>query len=184
MSFLAPLFLVGAVAVAAPIIFHLIRRTVKERVRFSTLMFLKESPPRLTKRSHLENLLLLLMRCAVICLLAVSFARPYFQRAVVEPPKTNSGRRFVVLLDTSASLRRTGLFDAAKAAAIAAVRRADANDSLAVIEFDAFPRTLLSFEQWQNTDPSQRIATAVSRLQATAASWQSTHLGKDARGTH
>jgi hypothetical protein len=178
MSFLAPLFLIGAVAVAAPIIFHLIRRTVKERVRFSTLMFLKESPPRLTKRSHLENILLLLMRCAVICLLAVSFARPYFQRAVTEPPKPNSGRRFVVLLDTSASLRRTGLFDSAKAAAIAAVRRADANDSLAVIEFDAFPRTLLSFEQWQNTNPSQRIATAVSRLEATSASWQSTHLGK------
>src|SRR3954464_5628935 len=120
MSFLAPLFLVGLVAVAAPIIFHLIRRTVKERVRFSTLMFLKESPPRLTKRSHLENILLLLMRCAVICLLAVSFARPYFQRAVTAPPKPNSGRRFVVLLDTSASLRRTGLFDSAKAAAIAA----------------------------------------------------------------
>src|ERR1044071_2994979 len=93
MSFLAPLFLVGAVAIAAPIIFHLIRRTVKERVRFSTLMFLKESPPRLTKRSHLENILLLLMRCAVICLLAISFARPYFQRAAVEPPKLNSGNR-------------------------------------------------------------------------------------------
>ena len=78
---------------------------MKERVRFSTLMFLKESPPRLTKRSHLENILLLLMRCAVICLLAISFARPYIQRASVEPPKPNSGRRFVILLDTSASLR-------------------------------------------------------------------------------
>ncbi len=178
MSFLAPLFLVGAIAVAAPIIFHLIRRTVKERVRFSTLMFLKEGPPRLTKRSHLENILLLLMRCAVICLLAVSFARPYFQRAAVEPPKPNSGRRVVVLLDTSASLRRTGLFDAAKAAAIAAVRRADANDSLAVIAFDAIPRTLLSFEQWQNTNPAQRIETAVTRIEGTSVSWQSTHLGK------
>src|SRR3954469_2825453 len=104
MSFLAPLFLVGAVAIAGPIIFHLIRRTVRDRVRFSTLMFLKPSPPRLTKRSHLENLLLLLLRCAVICLLAVTFARPYFQRTANEPPKAASGRRIVVLLDTSASL--------------------------------------------------------------------------------
>lgn len=178
MSFLAPLFLVGALAVAAPIIFHLIRRTVKERVRFSTLMFLKESPPRLTKRSHLENILLLLLRCAVICLLALSFARPYFQHAVTEPPKSNSGRRYVILLDTSASLRRAGLFDAAKAAAIAAVRRTDDNDSVAVIAFDSFPRTLISFEQWQNITPGQRVATVVSRIEATTVTWQSTHLGK------
>jgi hypothetical protein len=178
MSFLAPLFLVGAVAIAGPIIFHLIRRTVKERVRFSTLMFLKESPPRLTKRSHLENLILLLMRCAVVCLLAVSFARPYFQRAANEPPKAASGRRIVVLLDTSASLRRAGLFDAAKRAAIAAVRNADANDSLAVMTFDSGPRTIFSFEQWQSTSLGERAATAISRIDATLPTWQSTHLGK------
>src|SRR4051812_36630316 len=175
MSFLAPLFLIGAVAVAAPIIFHLIRRTVKERVRFSTLMFLKESPPRLTKRSHLENIILLLMRCAIICLLAVSFARPYFQRAATEPPRPASGRRIVVLLDTSASMRRAGLFDAAKRTGVAAIRRADANDSLAVMAFDSAPRTLLSFEQWQGTTSSERVGTAVNRIEAATPTWQATH---------
>ena len=178
MSFLAPLFLVGAAAIAAPIIFHLIRRTVKDRVRFSTLMFLKESPPKLTKRSHLENLLLLLMRCAVICLLAVSFARPYLQRAVTEPPKGAVGERIVILLDTSASMRRTGVFEAAKRAAITAVRGADANDSIAVMAFDSAPRTLLSFEQWQNASGSERAATAVNRIESATATWQATHLGK------
>lgn len=178
MSFLAPLFLVGAVAIAAPILFHLIRRTVKDRVRFSTLMFLKESPPRLTKRSRLENIILLILRCAVICLLAATFARPYFQRAANEPPKPASGRRYVILLDTSASMRRSGLFDAAKRNAMAAIRRADANDSLAVIAFDSAPRTLLSFEQWQATSPSDRVATAISRIDSAAPTWQATHLGK------
>jgi hypothetical protein len=178
MSFLAPLFLVGAAAIAAPIIFHLIRRTVKDRVRFSTLMFLKESPPRLTKRSHLENILLLLLRCAVICLLAFSFARPYFQRASAEPPKPATGRRYVILLDSSASMRRSGLFDVAKRSAIAAIRRADANDSLAVIAFDSAPRTLLSFEQWQAASASDRIASAINRVESATPTWQSTHLGK------
>lgn len=178
MSFLAPLFLIGAAAIAAPIILHLIRRTVKDRVRFSTLMFLKESPPRLTKRSHLENILLLLMRCAIICLLAFSFARPYFQRAAAEPPKSATGRRYVVLLDTSASMRRASLFDAAKRAAIEAVRRADANDSLAIIGFDSAPRTLLSFEQWQSTGASERVASAINRIESATATWQGTHLGK------
>jgi hypothetical protein len=178
MSFLAPLFLVGALAIAGPILFHLIRRTVKDRVRFSTLMFLKESPPRLTKRSHLENIVLLILRCAVICLLAASFARPYFQRAASEPPKPASGRRYVILLDTSASMRRSGLFDTAKRTAIAAIRRADANDSLAVISFDSAPRTLLSFEQWQAAPANERTATAISRIDSAAPTWQATHLGK------
>ncbi len=178
MSFLAPLFLVGALAIAAPILFHLIRRTVKERVRFSTLMFLKESPPRLTRRSHLENWLLLLLRCAIICLLAASFARPYFRRASTEPPIAPSGRRVVVLVDTSASMRRTGLWDAAKRAAAAAIQRAEPNDSLALLAFDSAPRTLFSFEDWKTAGPSQRAATAASRLDAAAPTWAATHLGK------
>ena len=78
MSFLAPLFLLGALAVVGPILFHLIRRTTREVTPFSSLMFLRESPPRVTRRSRLENLWLLLLRCLVIGLLALGFARPFF----------------------------------------------------------------------------------------------------------
>ena len=54
MSFLTPLFLLGALAIAAPVIFHLIRRTTRDRTRFSSLMFLLPTPPRLTKRSRTQ----------------------------------------------------------------------------------------------------------------------------------
>lgn len=178
MSFLAPWFLAGAALVAAPIIFHLIRRTVKERVQFSTLMFLKESPPRLTKRSHLENWLLLVIRCVVICLLAASFARPYFQQAATAPPRGAAGRRIVVLLDTSASMRRSGAFEAARRAAGTAVREAEQNDSVAVVAFDTVPRTILTFEQWKQSGAGERVATALARIDAAAATWNSTHLGR------
>ena len=63
MTFLAPLFLLGALAIIGPVLFHLIRRTTREVTPFSTLMFLTPSPPRITKRSRLENLWLLLLRC-------------------------------------------------------------------------------------------------------------------------
>ena len=66
MSFLAPLFVLGTLAIAAPILFHLIRRTSKEKTLFSSLMFLKPSPPRLTRRSRFEHLLLLALRCLVL----------------------------------------------------------------------------------------------------------------------
>ena len=63
MAFLAPLFLLGALAIGAPILFHLIRRHTKDVVPFSSLMFLRPSPPRVHRRSRLENLWLLLLRC-------------------------------------------------------------------------------------------------------------------------
>ncbi len=55
MSFLTPLYALGALAIAAPIVFHLIRRTPSGEVPFSSLMFLKPSPPRLSKRSRLDQ---------------------------------------------------------------------------------------------------------------------------------
>src|SRR5947207_6018864 len=108
MSLLAPLFLFGALAVAAPIIFHLIRASTREKTPFSSLMFLLPSPPRLTRRSRLEHLLLLLLRCLVLCLLALGFARPFVKKAV-PPEKPSAAHRILLLVDTSPSIRRANL---------------------------------------------------------------------------
>lgn len=178
MSFLAPLFLIGAAAIALPIVFHLIRRTVKDRVPFSALLFLKPSPPRLTKRSHLENLLLLALRCLVICLLAAGFARPYLRQTAAEPPKAAPGQRVVLVLDTSASMRRQGLWEAALKVVRDHVRRAGGSDSLALITFDLAPKTLLSFEDWQRAPSDSRSALIEERLSLAAPTWNSTHIGK------
>jgi hypothetical protein len=51
MSLLTPLYILGILAVAAPIVFHLIRRSPRGEVPFSSLMFLSPTPPRLTRRS-------------------------------------------------------------------------------------------------------------------------------------
>src|SRR5256886_14142582 len=102
MSFLAPLFLLGALAVALPVIFHLIRRTTRERTPFSSLMFLQPSPPRLTRRSRLEHILLLLLRCVILCLLALGFARPFIKKATNADAASAGARRKVILVDSSA----------------------------------------------------------------------------------
>src|SRR3954452_16652790 len=99
MSFLAPLFLVGTLAIAAPVIFHLIRRTTREKTSFSSLIFLTPSPPRLTRRSRLEHLLLLALRCFVLCLLAMGFSRPFFKKPLASASSSGSGRRVVILVD-------------------------------------------------------------------------------------
>ena len=91
MSFLAPLFLFGALAVALPIVVHLIRRTSKEKMTFSSLMFLQPAPPRVTRRNRLENIFLLLLRCLVLGLLSLGFARPFFQKPMVPDPQSGAG---------------------------------------------------------------------------------------------
>src|SRR5215467_7950995 len=126
MSFLAPLFVLGSLAVALPIIFHLIRRTTKERTNFSSLMFLQPTPPRLTRRSRLEHLLLLALRCLALALLAFGFARPLIKRAVADNSPSNPAKKIAVLVDASASMRRANLW-------------ADAQDKIATVLRSAAP---------------------------------------------
>ena len=79
MSVLAPLYLLGALGISLPILFHLIRRRPKGEIEFSSLMFLDPTPPRLTRRSRLENWPLLLMRALALLLMAIAFARPFLR---------------------------------------------------------------------------------------------------------
>ena len=178
MNFLAPLFLLGALAIAGPVIFHLIRRTTREVTPFSSLMFLKATPPRVTRRSRIENLWLLLLRCLVIALLALGFARPFLQRHnATAQPGANAGKRTVILVDTSASMRREDLAAQARAKAEAIVRDAKPEDEVALLTFDRAPHMLLTFEQWRKAAASERTAEAIQKIGTIAPGWSGTHLG-------
>jgi len=109
MQFLSPLYLLGAFAVAAPILIHLIRRRKETVVAWAAHRFLVAATRKLQKRRRVEDLLLLLLRCLLFLLLALLFARPFFpapDEAVVE-----EGGRLVLLVDASASM---GLGDGVK----------------------------------------------------------------------
>lgn len=177
MSFLAPLFLFGALAVAAPIIFHLIRRTSREKMPFSSLMFLEQTPPRMTRQSRLENIFLLILRCLVLLLLALGFARPFFQKPLAADPTAGEGRRIVILLDASASMKQETLWNEARRKTEQAVRNTSPADTVAVLLFDRAARPLVSAEQWTSTPLGDRVALVTSRLAAVQPGWASTHLG-------
>ena len=110
MSFLAPLYALGLLAVGLPVVFHLIRRTPRGRTVFSSLMFLTPSPPRITRRSRLEHLLLLLLRAAAVILLALAFARPFFRETAQLGLLNSQTRKIAILIDTSASMRRAEIW--------------------------------------------------------------------------
>lgn len=177
MNFLTPLFLIGGLAIAAPILYHLIRRTTRERTKFSSLMFLLPSPPRLSKRHRLEHWLLLLLRCLALALLVLGFARPFLKQAPIVDPSAAEPKRIVVLVDRSASMRRAGAWDAAKARAEEVLRRAGPVDQVALYAFDRQAQALMTFEDWNRAAPGERVAFATTRLAALAPSWIGTHLG-------
>ncbi|MEY2407491.1 MAG: hypothetical protein QOF48_161 [Verrucomicrobiota bacterium] len=177
MSFLAPFFLLGALAVGLPVLFHLIRRTSRDKVPFSSLMFLQPSPPRMTRKSRLEHLLLLLLRCLVVGLLALGFARPFFQRPIAADTGAGAGARIVILVDASASMKRDNLWNDAKARVDRALRQTSPADSVTLAIFDRTVVTLLNFEQWSALPAPQRASEASRRLDQTPAGWGGTHLG-------
>jgi hypothetical protein len=177
MSFLAPAFLFGALAVALPVVFHLIRRTSREKMTFSSLMFLQPTLPRLTRRNRLENIFLLFLRCLVLCLLALGFARPFFQKPMVLDPQTAAGQKIILLVDTSASMRRQNLWSLALAKAEEVLRNTSPADQVAVFTFDQQAHLLAGFDQWSAMNAGERAALTAKQLAGLKPGWASTHLG-------
>jgi hypothetical protein len=177
MNFLYPLFLAGIAAVGLPIVLHMIRRHTRKRVTFSSLMFLRTTVPRFKNRSRLENLPLLILRCIVLCLFAFGFARPFFPRQTADNP-VRLGRRIVVLVDTSASMRRAGMWSQAIREAQSVLKGVNQADRVCVMSFDQNTQTLIGFEQWGALGPAQRVSTATEHISKLSPGWALTNLGQ------
>src|SRR6516165_4207136 len=119
-TFLSPLFLVGVLAAAIPLLIHLSRSRRTKKMRFSTTRFFTDQFLRSYRMSRLKELLLLVCRMALCGLLATALARP-----LLMPKGTaflRGGSRSVVLvIDNSASMAYTEngvtLFERARSAA-------------------------------------------------------------------
>jgi len=120
MPFLTPLYLLGTIAAGIPIILHMVHRRRAQRVLFPTIRFLKMSNERTSRRQRIQDLLLLLLRIALLVLLAFALAQPFFARG-------SGGRdlKAVILLDNSYSMgtthERTARFATAKTLADAVI---------------------------------------------------------------
>ncbi|HJS08034.1 MAG TPA: BatA domain-containing protein [Pirellulales bacterium] len=177
MSFLAPLYIAGILAVSLPIVFHLIRRTPQGRQVFSSLMFLSPSPPRLTRRSRLDNLLLLILRGLALALLAFAFARPLFYRQSDMNISEAEGRRIAILVDTSASMRRGDLWTQSVRKVHQVLDGLSPTDEVSLFAFDQRVRPLVSFDEWNEQPHSQRAALVRARTSTLSPTWAETNLG-------
>jgi hypothetical protein len=120
LTFLSPLFLIGLLSAAIPLLIHLSRSRRTKKMRFSTTRFFTDQFLRSYRMSRLKELLLLACRMALCGLLATALARP-----LLMPKGTaflRGGSRSVVLvIDNSASMAYTengvALFERARSAA-------------------------------------------------------------------
>jgi len=76
MTFGVPLFLIAALAGIIPVVLHMVNRQKAKKLSFSTLRFLRISVQKTRRRKRVHDLLLMLLRMAVLLLIAVGLAKP------------------------------------------------------------------------------------------------------------
>jgi len=105
----AGLLWTGLGLVSVPVIIHLLFRRRHRVLRWAAMEFLLAALKKQKRRVQMENLILLLLRCAIIALLALALARPEVTSTALAP-LGGSARGVVLVLDTSTSTaaRTTG----------------------------------------------------------------------------
>jgi hypothetical protein len=142
MSFLAPLFLAGFVALAVPLLLHLTHRERKEPVRFPSLLFVRRVPFRTTERRRIRDWLLFLLRAAAVALIVLAFARPLLQGPVPGGTAVGAARDVVLLLDRSGSMAYGDHWPRAVRAAQDVVTRLGPDDRATLVAFAGSPEVL------------------------------------------
>jgi hypothetical protein len=93
----------GLGLVAVPILIHFFFRRRHRVVRWAAMDLLLAALRKQRRRIEVENLILLLLRCAAIALFGLALARPA-ARAQILPEMFGGGRGVVLVVDTSASM--------------------------------------------------------------------------------
>ena len=163
MSFLNPFFLFGTLALAVPILIHLVRRDKSQRVQFSSLMFLLRIPRKTIRQHRLRNLLLMAMRLLLLALLVAAFARPYLEESIASVLPDSRSRGIVMLLDTSYSMTYGTNFDRMKSDADDRIDGMEPGDRMSIIAFNE-KATVLTMP----TDDPNDLKPIVSDLEATS----------------
>lgn len=158
MSFINSIFLFATAAAALPVVIHLVRRMKARTVPFSSLMFLKATPKELLRKRRLRDKLLMALRCALIALLALVFARPFIPAEKIPLIPQRESESVVVLVDRSFSMRYDDAFERAVQLANERIARAEAGDEFAVVAFDEEVQLLAGLE----ADPAARRASMES----------------------
>jgi len=88
MSFLSPMVLAGLAAIGVPILIHLLNRFRVRTTDWGAMKLLAEIVVKTQKRVRMDDLILLLLRCLVVALAVLAFARPVLTELSVRPQRS------------------------------------------------------------------------------------------------
>lgn len=108
LQLLNPWMLLGAVALSAPILIHLLTRHTPQTVHFPTLRFLRRALARQSRLMRMRHLLLLLLRLFLLALLVAAFAKPVLKLPFQKLMVTRGRSATLLALDVSLSMGYTG----------------------------------------------------------------------------
>lgn len=132
MSFLNPFFLLGLLAVAVPVVIHLINLRRPQKIQFSTLSFLNELKKSTLRRIRIKQYLLMALRVLAVLFLALALARPFLPPTLTGSSGSDTPKAIGILIDNSASMSRVGtkgpLIDQAKNVANIIIEGARSDD--------------------------------------------------------
>lgn len=180
MGFLNPIYLVGILAAAVPLIIHLWSRRQAKTVDFSSLMFLLAAHRQSVRRIQLKHLLILLLRIAIITLIAIALARPLLKSPfLLADARANASN--VIILDNSYSMGYQGIqgerFEMARTIAREIVDSLPRGDSASLILMSDAPDPILR----QLTKDLEQVKIAIGEARV---SFRSTYVPSSLEMAH
>lgn len=101
--FMNPWMLLGGLAVASPILIHLLNKRRFKIVDWAAMDFLFEADKKNRRRVQIENFILLLLRCLAMLLIALMLARPFLPSSITNVLAQSQKLERVILIDDSLS---------------------------------------------------------------------------------
>ncbi len=183
LTFLSPLLIWGTLLGAIPIIIHLLNRRRFRRVEWAPMHYLRLTIQRNRRRIQFEQLLLLLLRIALIVLLFFYLARPLLNPTGLETWLGSGGRTSqIVLIDDSLSMGFSAAdltaFARAKEAAAALVASIRPQDRCTIVTTSAPREPVVHEVEGSRRDDLLAAAGAVPPS-ATHAAWPAVLEGLD-----
>jgi len=163
MGLLAPLFLLGLMGIAVPIIVHLTEKQRRNVVDFPSLMFLRKVPFRSTQRRRIHHWALFSIRVLALALLVAAFTRPFFENDAIAIGSTLGPREVVVVLDRSYSMGYGDRWERAKTEAREVFEGLDPSDRASLIFMSRGAEALL-----RATSDRDRLLTALDTASLSA----------------
>lgn len=176
MSFLFPIYALGALAIIGPIIWHFTRNRPKTQVPFSATFFLSASPISSKEKKKFEHWILALVRILILMALSLAFMRPYLPGENADKASGQPLEAVWILVDTSASMQRDGYWPAAQTLARQVVSSLGTDTQAALWWFDHSPERAWDPKNGAQQDAGLFQTECLRLINEKAPGWNETRL--------